>query len=523
MGGVRRSHTHPAGYVSINQLSLSLPMTSHVYTVTLFLFFSVSLRFYEGTEDIVSHLPSIYSLSSVFGAFFWLELGTCRLIFMDMLLFSLANITTAVYLATIARTGTSCYSPSYRFESSLTQCLMSGVISGPILMVWTYMCGDLEKTIHFHQLFSAGFMVLRRLIICVHVNVLTLLLRVGLAVFLYYSIFLNTTLNSALTQTICGNIYEGPFHFIICGLSSIMILFTVGLGWMLFGGLPFDLMNVIRQLLLVSSALVYMHITRSLGGIRKAKNHFLVLDFAMEVPRRSLAASLSPLRLIDGLPRRRSFNYNQMPEEPIKLTVLKLDGSSFDIQVSKTATVGELKMAVEAAFSHLPITGVGKVSWPHVWAQFCLSYGDQRLLNEADYLIEFGIKDGDQLRFIRHISNYCTMMVNHKSKTPHVSSLKQLKLFSLKPETWKKKGTQGLEDGVDSVTKTQPSFLSTVLGGWLSYKSTPSQRGTKHRNVTASTSSHLRAFNNLIARFRFKCYSEKDVWNRKKLISENMK
>ncbi|KAF3529226.1 hypothetical protein DY000_02036817, partial [Brassica cretica] len=255
----------------------------------------------------------------------------------------------------------------------------------------------------------------------------------------------------------------------------------------------------------------------------KQKTNFLVLDFAMEVPRRSLAASLSPLRLIDGLPRRRSFNYNQMPEEPIKLTVLKLDGSSFGIEVLKTATVGELKMAVEAAFSHLPITGVGKVSWPHVWAQFCLSYEDQRLLNEADYLIEFGIKDGDQLRFIRHISNYCTMMVNHKSKTPHVSSLKQLKLFSLKPETWKKKGTQGLEDGVDSVTKTQPSFLSTVLGGWLSYKSTPSQRGTKHRNVTASTSSHLRAFNNLIARFRFKCYSEKDVWNRKKLISENMK
>jgi len=51
-------------------------------------------------------------------------------------------------------------------------------------------------------------------------------------------------------------------------------------------------------------------------------------------PRRSLAASLSPLRLIDGLPRRRSFNYNQMPEEPIKLTVLKLDGSSFGTHYS---------------------------------------------------------------------------------------------------------------------------------------------------------------------------------------------
>jgi hypothetical protein len=55
-----------------------------------------------------------------------------------------------------------------------------------------------------------------------------------------------------------------------------------------------------------------------------------------------------------------------MPEEPIKLTVLKLDGSSFGIQVLKTATVGELKMAVEAAFSHLPISGPGKISWYHL-------------------------------------------------------------------------------------------------------------------------------------------------------------
>ncbi|KAG7622591.1 Ubiquitin-like domain superfamily [Arabidopsis suecica] len=234
-------------------------------------------------------------------------------------------------------------------------------------------------------------------------------------------------------------------------------------------------------------------------------------------PRRSLAASLSPLRLIDGLPRRRSFNYNQMPEEPIKLTVLKLDGSSFGIQVLKTATVGELKMAVEAAFSHLPISGPGKISWPHVWGQFCLSYEDKRLINESEYLTEFGIKDGDQLRFIRHISNYCMLMVKHKSKTPRVSSFKQLKLFSTTPETRKKNVIREVEeDGVvDSIPRSQPSFLATVLGGLLSYKSTPSQRGTKYRNVPAS-----RVFNKLIARFRFKCNSEKDVWNRKKLISE---
>ncbi|XP_013595855.1 PREDICTED: uncharacterized protein LOC106304023 isoform X2 [Brassica oleracea var. oleracea] len=199
----------------------------------------------------------------------------------------------------------------------------------------------------------------------------------------------------------------------------------------------------------------------------------------MEVPRRSLAASLSPLRLID---RRKSFSYNQLPEEPIKLTVLKLDGSSFGVEVLKKATVRDLKMAVEAVFSHLPITSLGNnISWPHVWAQFCLSYEDQRLINDSDYLTDFHIKDGDQLRFIRYISNHCILMKTHKSKTPGVSSLKQLKLLSIKIQIWKKKEKGGQGDGVDTTRKQrkQPSFLSTVLGGWLSYKSTPTQRGTR--------------------------------------------
>ncbi|KAF3484585.1 hypothetical protein F2Q69_00057826 [Brassica cretica] len=118
----------------------------------------------------------------------------------------------------------------------------------------------------------------------------------------------------------------------------------------------------------------------------------------MEVPRRSLAASVSPLRLID---RRKSFSYNQLPEEPIKLTVLKLDGSSF----GTTATVRDLKMAVEAAFSHLPITSLGNNISCLLWINIII-----------------------HLRFVRYISNHCILMKTHKSKTPGVSSLKQLKL-----------------------------------------------------------------------------------------------
>ncbi|KMS95054.1 hypothetical protein BVRB_012950 [Beta vulgaris subsp. vulgaris] len=127
----------------------------------------------------------------------------------------LANITTAIYLATIARIGKSSGLNSF----GLMWC--NGIICGPILLLWTYVKGDLEITFNFPDLLSPGFMVV-------------LFFSCVLAFFLNYSIFLNTTLNSALTQTICGNLKD---------------FFTIGLGWIIFGGLPFDLLNVIGQLL----------------------------------------------------------------------------------------------------------------------------------------------------------------------------------------------------------------------------------------------------------------------------------
>lgn len=127
----------------------------------------------------------------------------------------LSNITTAIYLATIARIGKSSGLNSF----GLMWC--NGIICGPVLLFWTFIRGDLEMTINFPYLLSPGFSAV-------------LLCSCILAFFLNYSIFLNTTLNSALTQTICGNLKD---------------LFTIGFGWILFGGLPFDTFNVIGQLL----------------------------------------------------------------------------------------------------------------------------------------------------------------------------------------------------------------------------------------------------------------------------------
>ena len=50
---------------------------------------------------------------------------------------------------------------------------------------------------------------------------------------------------------------------------------------------------------------------------------------SLEKPRRSLAFPLSPLMLIDELSRKSNVSYDKLPEEPLKLSVIKLDGSSF--------------------------------------------------------------------------------------------------------------------------------------------------------------------------------------------------
>lgn len=126
-----------------------------------------------------------------------------------------SNITTAIYLATIARIGKSSGLNTF----GLMWC--NGLVCTPILVFWTLVRGDLELTISFPYLFSAGFQAVM-LCSCI------------LAFALNYSIFLNTTLNSAVTQTICGNLKD---------------LLTITLGWVLFGGLPFDLLNVTGQAL----------------------------------------------------------------------------------------------------------------------------------------------------------------------------------------------------------------------------------------------------------------------------------
>ncbi|KAK8656606.1 hypothetical protein V6N13_098551 [Hibiscus sabdariffa] len=121
---------------------------------------------------------------------------------------------------------------------------------------------------------------------------------------------------------------------------------------------------------------------------------------SLEKPRRSISLPLASLVDVNGFSRK-SCSYSKLPEEPIKLSVRKLDGSSFDVEVIKSATIAELKLAVQRVFSHMPKEGPGKISW----------YVD------TDHIMNYGIKDGDQLHFVRHVSSSYNLTKIQSKKT----------------------------------------------------------------------------------------------------------
>ncbi|KAF8035888.1 hypothetical protein BT93_C1799 [Corymbia citriodora subsp. variegata] len=240
--------------------------------------------------------------------------------------------------------------------------------------------------------------------------------------------------------------------------------------------------------------------------------------------RSSVSLPFSPLTMVVGGISRKSFSYSQLPQEPLRLSVLKLDGSCFDIEVMKMATVLELKEAVENFFSFMPKKGTGKISWRHVWGQFCLSYNGQKLVTENDYIIDYGIKDGDQLRFIRHVSSIPSL--TKKKSTIWLASSRQSRR-SLSRSNSSEKGEKteegdvengnlphdkGGEDLSENINPTAANFVQ----GWLPYSRLTmiEDRSSEGGNVTRSKC--VDAFWNRVRTLLVLCvrtpYSQKDSW-----------
>ncbi|KAL9260918.1 U11/U12 small nuclear ribonucleoprotein 25 kDa protein-like protein [Drosera capensis] len=137
-----------------------------------------------------------------------------------------------------------------------------------------------------------------------------------------------------------------------------------------------------------------------------------VMRPSRSLKRRSVSLTQLSLSLVS---LRQSYQYDRLPSMPIRLTVVKLDGSRFGIEVQKGATVSELKQAVQEAFSYMPCKGPGKISWRHVWGSFCLSYYGEKLVRDDEFIKDYRIKDGDELHFVRHVST-CYNLIKKQSR-----------------------------------------------------------------------------------------------------------
>ncbi|KAK8668991.1 hypothetical protein V6N13_106434 [Hibiscus sabdariffa] len=104
-------------------------------------------------------------------------------------------------------------------------------------------------------------------------------------------------------------------------------------------------------------------------------------------PRRSVSLPLPSMVGVNSFPRK-SCSYSKLSEEPIKLSVRKLDGSSFDVEVIKSATIAELKLAVQHVFSHMPKKGPGMISWS-ISSSKGTSVGEQ-IVEEDDDTVDDG-------------------------------------------------------------------------------------------------------------------------------------
>ncbi|XP_022935765.1 uncharacterized protein LOC111442589 [Cucurbita moschata] len=243
----------------------------------------------------------------------------------------------------------------------------------------------------------------------------------------------------------------------------------------------------------------------------------------VEKNRRSPSLLSSPLMIV-GLSKKNVL-YRQLPHQPLMLSVLKLDGSCFDIQVKRSATVAELKGAVESVFSHMPQNGPGKISWLHVWWYFCLCYAGQKLVDDTDYIANFGIKDGDQLQFVRHVTTGYNVM--RKQSKKWVVSSKLLSRISSRSKSYKQNDKEDMERYYNDAESgrfqhhgnNEPKVV-LFLGGWFSHTK---QASTGKRSINSlarpsgSRPSLVRGFKNLIQLCREKRHYEKVNKNKRSI------
>eukprot|EP01024_Parvocaulis_polyphysoides_P040406 TRINITY_DN3674_c0_g2_i4.p1 TRINITY_DN3674_c0_g2~~TRINITY_DN3674_c0_g2_i4.p1 ORF type:complete len:378 (+),score=46.49 TRINITY_DN3674_c0_g2_i4:105-1238(+) len=143
-----------------------------------------------------------------------------------------ANCSTALYLAVISKIGSSSGLNSF----GLIWC--NSLMCAPILLIFAFFTGEIQLTLQFKFLHTIGFQI-------------TMMGSCLLAFLLNYFIFLNTQVNSALAQTVCGNLKD---------------VFIIGFGYFTFGGVKFELFNFVGMMTGMLGSVYYAYLKLSGKG-----------------------------------------------------------------------------------------------------------------------------------------------------------------------------------------------------------------------------------------------------------------
>ncbi|KAK8495861.1 hypothetical protein V6N13_103347 [Hibiscus sabdariffa] len=89
----------------------------------------------------------------------------------------------------------------------------------------------------------------------------------------------------------------------------------------------------------------------------------------------------------------------------MRISILKLDGTSFEVAMMNSATVKDLKLAIKKKVIELEQSKMGHrhISWRHVWSNFCLAHHNEKLLDDGAALQDFGVRNNSQVHFLPYV------------------------------------------------------------------------------------------------------------------------
>ncbi|RDX98426.1 U11/U12 small nuclear ribonucleoprotein 25 kDa protein [Mucuna pruriens] len=90
----------------------------------------------------------------------------------------------------------------------------------------------------------------------------------------------------------------------------------------------------------------------------------------------------------------------------MRISILKLDGTTLDVTVMNSATVKDLKLAIKKKVNDMEQSSMGHrhISWKHVWTNYCLSCHNNKLLNDNEALQNFGVRNNSQVEFVPYVT-----------------------------------------------------------------------------------------------------------------------